>query len=264
MDAKRLVRRSVRITVYTLFVLLIVAVLLPGLLNLPIQFAGLLLFGWVSYARSVLPRVSFNPEIAANAIITLALATAGLHRALVWWGRKQSGQSTRWRFVSTLKIVTMVLLLFATSIAATGIVHQIGWFFRADELTYDASRGLMTREISNMKGVAVALRLYTDDFGGKLPRDLDELIPDYLPDRTLLFSTIERGEPPEQILYFPDHKTADPASAIIVAGPHVSASGKRTVARRDTSIQVVKEDEFQEMRRQQTPPSGSLAPRPQR
>lgn len=255
MDAQSRRRKWVGKVGWTLLTLFIIFVVLLGLLDLPLRFAILLSFGWLSYAHNVVPRLSFNAEIAANAGIALILATAGLHRTLVWWGRQQSGEGARWRFVSTLKITLMVLLLFATSIAATGIVHQVGWLFRAEELTYDASRGLMTRELSNLKQVALGLRLYVDDFEGKLPRDLDALVPDYLPDGRLLFSTIERGEPPERILYFPDNQASDPAHTIILAGPRASASGKRVVAQRDAAAQIVKEKEFQQMLRQQTPPA---------
>ena len=237
--------RFLRIVIWIFVVLLAVEILAVPVIGLLLQLGGLLLFGWFDYLREVLPRVRFNAEIAFDAVIALALAIFGLHRILLWWAKKQHGETAVWRFGWTTRVTAMALLLFATSIAATGIAHQIGWLFRTEPLLRDANRGTLARELSHTKQVSIALRMFADDHEAKLPRELVELVPDYLPDHWLFFSTAIRNEPPEQILYFPDDQATNPDETIVVAGPQPTASAKRAVARRDMSASIMNESEFQ-------------------
>lgn len=244
--SRRWVKWMSRIFLYTFAVLLILP-LLP--INLPIEFFGLLLFGWVPYLSDVLPRATFNPEIAFEALIVLTLAVFGLHRLLLWWTRKWGGSIARWRVAWTIKISASVLLLFATSIAATGIVHQIGWLLHSDLLIYDWSRVRMVKELSNLKQVNTGLRLFTEDHGGKFPADLEELIPDYMDTRDFFYSSLAYTEPHERILYFPFDGKALPAEWIVLAGPQPERRPgrieKRSVVRFDGSGEAMKEPEFQ-------------------
>jgi hypothetical protein len=90
-----------------------------------------LVFGWVGYLRRVLPQVRVNGDGAATGVICLVLFTVGLHGFLRWLSAevgRASGISTRpWSWRRTLAIVTLVMLMFAVGVAATGIAHQAGW-----------------------------------------------------------------------------------------------------------------------------------------
>jgi hypothetical protein len=247
--------KSLRRLCKTGFVFLIVfplAMLILG--ELPFELAGHLLFGWITYLGGVLPRISFNDEIFVDFAVTLILATVGLHRLLGWWAR--SRECAQWQYRSTLKIVLMVLLLFATSIAATGIVHQVGWLARADRLVVNTYgyRALSTRELAMTKNLILPLFEYQGDHEGKLPPDLISLVPQYVPNRIHLFSSIDPSEPPEPFLYFPKNTGNDPSKVILLAGPHPSPSGRRGVAFHDGSVHTMKEDEFQSLLTKQTPP----------
>jgi hypothetical protein len=227
------------------FLVLLLLLSLVFSLGILIQVSESLLFGWITYLRRVLPRISFNAEIATNATVALTLATLGLHGILVWWTRSRGDGKSAWRFGWTLKITLMVLLLFATSIAATGIVHQVGWLARADRLTYDASQAYLSRDMAEMRRVAIALREYEKNEDGKFPPDLESLVPEYVESRAELYSSINEGEPPQQYLYFPAHQgTGDPANFMILASPS-AFNGKRAIAFWDTSTKLVKEAEFQ-------------------
>ena len=109
---RRWLKWSVRAIVCSVLLLLLLA-LFP--IDLPFEFLGLLLFGWVSYLRNVLPRAVFNPEIALEALFALTLAVFGLHRVLRWWARNRNDSTTNWRVNWTIKITMGILLLFATS-----------------------------------------------------------------------------------------------------------------------------------------------------
>ena len=217
----------------------------------PLELGKLLLLGWIHYLAEVIPRITFNAEIALDALGALGLATAGLHRILRWV-RRQHAPSAEWRFAWTAKITAMVLLLFATAVAATGIVHQVGWMFWMERWTEDRNSGRMGREMSNLRQVAIALKLYAEDHEDRLPRDLEALVADYLEEPRLFFSEVDPGEPPERILYFPDDHVATPAETIILAGPLWTRRGKRVVAWRNGQVTIENEADFQEAMRHQT------------
>lgn len=243
----------------------LLAAITIGPVQLAGEFGALLFFGWVNYLREVLPRVVFNREIAGEGLLALGLAIFGLHRVLRWWACEtgvhpvgpavippaDSGTepppigATPWRLAWTIKITAAVLLLFATSIAATGIVHQIGWFFSAQQLVYNSGFGPMTREVSHLMQVATALRVYANDFDGKCPAHLDELLPDYMETRLLFYSSLSQTEPPERILYFPFAGNKPPDDWIVVAGPHPSTKGRRSIAHSNGRFAVIQESEFQ-------------------
>ena len=233
----------------------IVGTALLGTLPASFEFLTALSLGWVSYLTGVAPRIQFNAEIAFGSLIALSLATFGLHRIMRWW-RVAQGSAEKWRAGWTLKITAMLLLLFATSIAATGIVHQAGWLFRAEQLTYNAGRGLLTDALSNVKQVSLALRMHAADPDGVFPRSLDELFPKYTTSHRIFFVSVDRNEPPERIIYFPGYKDTDSEDAIVLASPHPSA-GMRVIGQIDGASKIIAESEFQtQMQRQfgQNPP----------
>lgn len=235
-----------------------------GMLPASFEFVTALSLGWVSYLTGVAPRIRFNAEIAFGSLIALTLATFGLHRIMRWW-RGAQGSAEKWHAGWTLKITAMLLLLFATSIAATGIVHQVGWLFRAEHLTYNAGRGLLTDALSNVKQVSLALRMHADDHEDVFPTSLDELFPKYTTTRRILFVNVDRNEPPERIIYFPGYKMTDPAeNTIVLVSPH-SFAGERVVGFLDGSTRRADEAEFQAlMQRQFGPKPPPLAVRAMR
>ena len=56
-------------------------------------------------------------------------------------------------------------------------------------------RSVATKSLSNGKQIATACKLYALDNNGKFPPSLDKLIPDYLPDASLLPSPFNPSEP---------------------------------------------------------------------
>lgn len=246
--------RLVKIALWTLF-LGFIAITVFG--ALPFQLAGLLLFGWARFLFRVLPQITLNWEIAFDAVVALSLALFGLHRILCWWSKHGgAGSASPWRFVWTLKISAMVLLLFATSIAAVGIVHQIAWLCRERNVIVMLGRGEETRDMSNLKQVVTAARLYADDHGERFPASLGELVPDYLTDYNLLFTRARGDDPPQPIVYCAGYNAGDRAQTILAASPRpfeTSRGRHRIVAYLDTVVRIIPESEYQELRLQQRP-----------
>ncbi len=90
-----------------------------------------LAFGWIGYLRRVLPRVRVNGDGIATGVVCFVLFTVGLHGFLRWIsaevGRASGIILQPWAWRRTLVIVTLVMLMFAVGVAATGIAHQVGW-----------------------------------------------------------------------------------------------------------------------------------------
>lgn len=236
-----------------LFIVLLLFLFLDFLV-LPLQLAFLLLFGWIAYLGRVVPHMTVNPEIAIEAVMALALALYGLHRILCWWTKQRGGEPTPWRFGWTLKITAMVLLLFATSISAVGIVHQIAWMFREGKVIEMMWGEKQAMEMSHLFQVGEGMRRYADDHGGQFPKQLEELIPDYLPNHKRLFTRAADDDPPQPILYFSGRRMQDGPRMMILASPRLfetARGGKRCVVYANASGGVISEEEYQMQLRKQ-------------
>ena len=94
--------------------------------------------------------------------------------------------------------------------------------------------------LSNAKQVGLACKLYSIDHAGRFPDSLQELVPDYLPDRATFASPLapkgERQAADMDYEYFGKglRDTDDPAK-ILLRGRYKDANGKRSVVRVDIS-----------------------------
>lgn len=255
--AARIVSSVVRILALLMIVLFVFFFIQAVLGTLPFQFVGLLLFGWVGFLGRALPQITFNWEIAFDAAVAMGLAVFGLHRILCWWAKQQGDETAKWRLGWTLKITVMVLLLFATSIAAVGMVHQIAWLCREPNLIVMGGVGRQTRELSYAKQLGTAAKLYAMDHQDRFPQRLDELSPDYI-DYRMLFTPGSVGDPPQPFLYFTGYGTGDGPDTIILASPRPMESergGRRVVIHADISGTIIPEAKYQELIRKQPAPS---------
>lgn len=92
------------------------------------------LFGWWSFATRVLPQATVTWLGVLTGGICLVLFTCGLHVFLRWLHGELRGEGEqRWRPRWTGAIVIGVVVMFAAGLAATGIVHQVGWLMRSRE-----------------------------------------------------------------------------------------------------------------------------------
>jgi len=229
--------------------LLVVGGLLLGIVPIPFQFGGLLFFGWIGYLYRVLPEITFNPEIAFDAAVALMLAIFGLHRILRSWSKPIGEKLAGWRFGWTLKITVMVLLLFATSIASIGMVHQIAWLCREPKLIEMVGMSKQARELLDMKQVGSALQQFASDNHGQYPKTLDDLFPTYLRTRKLFFTRALDDDPPEPIIYNTGYSNRDKADTIILVSPRLYGSPRgrtRVVVYLDISCAFIPETEFEE------------------
>ncbi|MDR3402639.1 MAG: DUF4190 domain-containing protein [Chthoniobacter sp.] len=94
-------------------------------------------------------------------------------------------------------------------------------------------RGSETRSLSNAKAIGAACQLYAADHGGAFPPRLDDLVPQYLPDRTLFVSPLSPNEPMAYV-YF-GGTTKDPADKVLLMSKFKDKRGKRIIMHVDNS-----------------------------
>ena len=86
-------------------------------------------------------------------------------------------------------------------------------------------RGMQTKALSQLKQVGTACQIYALDNNGKFPAKLDELVPKYLPDASLLGCPYPDPKNPVPYDYF-GGSTADAPKTILAASPAVEGKGR--------------------------------------
>ncbi len=143
----------------------------------PIDILAALVAGWGFYLVRVLPQIQLNWSGVATAIICLVGFAFGLHAFLDWfcrqWGSrpemKPAGPNAdfdsmlprRWQRRWTASIVVLVLVSFATGMAATGIAHQTGWLITETHPFLSSSGGARAaarraQSTNNLKQIGLA------------------------------------------------------------------------------------------------------------
>jgi hypothetical protein len=86
-------------------------------------------------------------------------------------------------------------------------------------------RGEQTRALAQAKQIGTACRIYAVDFKGNYPAKLEDLVPDYLPDPTILQCRYPDPKNPTPFVYF-GGKDTDPSSKVLIASPKVPNKGR--------------------------------------
>lgn len=119
-----------------------------------------------------------------------------------------------------------------------------------------AKRGMLTRNLSYAKQLALGAKLYALDYDGRYPVHLSELMPDYIPveswDRLLFTMQKDKNQDPappfQDWLYFGAFTDQDHPPRILIASPQaigVKGKNRRVIAAGDTSASIVFEEEYQ-------------------
>lgn len=100
-------------------------------------------------------------------------------------------------------------------------------------------RSKVTKCLSNAKQIGTGCKLYAMDHKGAFPNDLNELIPDYLPDRGVFSSPLAPKPGQLDYEYFgAGVKDTDPAAKVLLRGKYTNEDGERSVVRVDISGKV--------------------------
>lgn len=147
---------------------MVVLLLLAGpIIIWPFQLLFYVVAGCAFFLVRVMPQVTFSISSILTSLAAGVLFAVCLHLALGWLYRAtvppgSDGSPRLWRRRWTAGIASLVLLGFASGIAALGAVHQLGWLATApDPLTQGGIREVAGRAQSTnrLKQVAFAIDL---------------------------------------------------------------------------------------------------------
>lgn len=210
-----------------------------GLLEVPLR----LLIGWAPYLAQVVPQTQVNVELLLCSLGALLLGMVGM-QCLMSQLRAPNGWPWRW----TLIWCGILIVMFSTSIAAVGIVHQVGWLFRLPNWITWSGMSVQVKSLNNAKQVLLAARQYARDHEGRFPDTYADMMPEIVSDSHVFWATMDLGMPSEPLVYAgAGMRDSDDGSLPVVWSSRPSTSGRRVIARLDGSAEVVREEKFQEM-----------------
>jgi hypothetical protein len=107
------------------------------------------------------------------------------------------------------------------------------------------SRTIVQTNQAKAKTIATALAKFAAGNQGRLPENLSDLLPPFLPNTRALQATYV--EPPRQQpwIYLPKARNDSGTPAIILHSPRPWADGQRVVIFNDFSVRTISEAEFQ-------------------
>lgn len=237
-DDRTLPRWCRRLGCGVLGVLSVVCFLLAALqlATFPIEFLFRAFFGWAPYLAKVVPNITWNAEIAACSAGALLLGVVGMRWLMP---RLLAGGQWPWRW--SFAWCGLLVLLFATSIAAIGVVHQVGWLFRAPQLIDGHFLPASNRAGDSGRHLAGFALSYAWDHGGRLPEHYRQVVSG-----DMCFSRLERDYPEEPWIYLgAGLRSADDGSFPVLVSQRADRRGQRMLVRLDGSSDLVSEDQFQ-------------------
>ncbi len=189
--------------------------------------------GWVPYLAKVAPQITWNAEITACSVGALLLGVFGLR-----WLMPRLLASGHWPWRWSFAWCGLLVLLFATSIAAIGVVHQVGWLFRTPKWIESERWYGLTRSTSFARQMAQVIGRRGND--GQLPLNNREIPPSYL------YMSVERDDPEEMWIYLgAGLRSTDDGDLPVFVSPRADRRGQRMLVRLDGGSDLVSEDQFQ-------------------
>ncbi len=122
----------------------------------PFEGIFLIIFGWIYFITDVFPYININQNMLVVGIITVLVLAVGVHLFL-------SSFTEKWRLRWSLTGLSLFILMFITSIALTGFVHQMTWLINGSPLTDSKINHFYT--INDMKAISVELAIYHKEQG---------------------------------------------------------------------------------------------------
>jgi hypothetical protein len=124
------------------------------LLEVPIR----VLFGWLIFPFSNIPKISVNWTGLVTGVVAACVYIVGFH-ALAGWISRFRGKAWSWRRTALFSVI--VLVSFTSGIAAIGVVHQVSWIRNSPlPLTTGGigSAAHRARNLSNIRQIGIAIQ----------------------------------------------------------------------------------------------------------
>ncbi|MCS7470156.1 DUF1559 domain-containing protein [Stieleria sp. ICT_E10.1] len=97
------------------------------------QMGRTLLFGWIGFARRVLPAMEVNWPlilIGSGSLVGIILL---VHHLGTWFCRERSQTASQnvWRLRASISLSLLIAVMFCAGLSAVGITHQVAWLIRS-------------------------------------------------------------------------------------------------------------------------------------
>ncbi len=134
---------------------LLLSLLLVFLMEIPFH----LLFGWLIFLTTALPRIEFD---FAQSVFCLALIIGfalGLHHLC------RRVLNPTWSAAASWQITGLAIIAFVAGISIVGITHQVVWLARQDEILKSPQAITRSQSRSHLKQIGLAFHNYHDEYG---------------------------------------------------------------------------------------------------
>lgn len=121
------------------------------------------LSGWFTYPLRIIPEVTYNLEMILCGTGALALALFFGHRFLHWLAEQIPALPSPWKFRNTTILSFLLLSMFGTSIAMTGVIHQAAWLGGSAKITQTRKNSVSVMQKSHAKHLISELAFGLDD-----------------------------------------------------------------------------------------------------
>lgn len=232
---------------------------MPEMVSLMVDVPARLLLGWYRHLGTIPTNLAPTWHGVVAGATLIAATTWTLHLVLKMLHRLVSRTDQPWKWRWSFSIMVLALILFATTCASVGILHHGVWVMK-NPLSYDVSRGIVTRALSNVRQLATAVQIYQNDHAGKAPDRLEELEDEEIIEKgnLLRLNTIETlYQPPTVWIYLkPPDGSLDPALPIL-ASPFPIAHGKYVMAFADRDSRAIDATQYEAVLQHWRKASGS-------
>ena len=131
-------------------------------------------FGWVPFLWRVVPRMAIDSGSVLVGVLALLLFASGVHWAGRAWTRDLTDTETprRWRVRTSLSVLGVVTILFASGTALVGLVHQLVWLRTSGEPVTVPSLHRFSdfgTKTNDLKMISMGLHGYASMHNGQLP-----------------------------------------------------------------------------------------------
>lgn len=193
--------------------------------------------GWFTYPVRVIPQISYNVEMILCGLGAFGMALYFSHRLLKWLAENLSHLPSPWPFRFTAFLSFLLLSMFGTSIAMTGIIHQTAWLVRSESIVERRGSSITIKQEREAKSLTGWLLVAaSENADRKFPAKLTELSSLLEPEDgpTSLLCPFERGGDAPW-LYPAAAKTAEGFFPILVS-PRSNHRGFVVVAYSDGEV----------------------------
>jgi hypothetical protein len=161
--------------VLLLFTCICMGVLPIWLIEVPFRLAT----GWVAHLRGVVPKVEVNGPGVGLFLIALPMTALLAHSCAKWLWSGMGPSRPQWRWKWTLMGLTVLVLMFAAGIGATGVVHQTAWLVTSKEPLTQSSSRILAYKVKcrvNLQQIYQSLAHYAHENSDYRPTDQVDFI----------------------------------------------------------------------------------------